>query len=353
MLVLAMLVTCVGVPIYSDAKSGITKETVKASGVIPEWAKWVAQALWYVIDIKSTQLYKIYPSTSATANQITINTGSIYYNNGNYGGQANTTIQVDSSKSGLNVDVSLLPTTAMTGIVMGKKLVLTMQKSGSSNYVINKTTVGNSITVANFSNNTQRGNYYITMSTTESAKWNLRIIVFDNNVGGGGGEVQSYQNNEGIYKVYDLNGTEMYVTEEGFVLPSDARLSVSGIKGDDPLTMNEIVSQFYDDGLSMGVYNLKDYNVGDNIIMKDTITNLSYNSEKDFTYFTFSTSDGDVDWKFAGDLTGQYHVGDEIKLKLKVAEMCKSSDIQFEILDYTNVVINDEVPKLSDYAINE
>lgn len=87
--------------------------------------------------------------------------------------------------------------------------------------------------------------------------------------------------------------------------------------------------------------------------MKDTITNLSYNSEKDFTYFTFSTSDGDVDWKFAGDLTGQYHVGDEIKLKLKVAEMCKSSDIQFEILDYTNVVINDEVPKLSDYAINE
>lgn len=59
------------------------------------------------------------------------------------------------------------------------------------------------------------------------------MIEFDNNVGGGGGETQSiqYPANPGI-ETYALDGEQMNLTEDGYILPSDNRLSLTSTYGD-------------------------------------------------------------------------------------------------------------------------
>jgi len=75
----------------------------------------------------------------------------------------------------------------------------------------------------------------------------------------------------------------------------------------------------WNDGFQMLYNTLKD---GDTLIIQDTITNISYNSDKDTTTVTFEWTEDNVTNSFnpffEGNITNSYKPGDEVKISVTI-----------------------------------
>lgn len=105
---------------------------------------------------------------------------------------------------------------------------------------------------------------------------------------------------------------------------------------DKVLNMSELNEQFINPADGITVDYLKDYAPGDIVKFSDTIVKIEYNSEENATSFFFKeeVSDKLIEWKFDGDLTSNYVVGDTLSLNFDVVKVGEYENIVFESLDY-------------------
>lgn len=121
------------------------------------------------------------------------------------------------------------------------------------------------------------------------------------------------------------------------------------------LNITQLNDQFINPSDGKTVDYLKDFNAGDTVNFSDTIVEISYNAAENATtfYFTEGTSGENIGWKFAGDLTNEYTIGDNLSLKFDVLNVATYQGITFESLDYFEAAYSHKVgtpyPNINDY----
>jgi hypothetical protein len=182
-----------------------------------------------------------------------------------------------------------------------------------NNDVISKTVTHGQYVLYNPSST---GTHSIRYVTQDKINWDLYITL------------RNYQINTSSISVLDKNGEEVpALLNDGkiYVYPSESHKNASKLKlfnsFNQSLSLAGLQDQFYDYELEREVANLRDFNIGDSINFKDTISSLEYDPQNNYTLFGFKDKDGDiVKWAFKDDLTSNYSVGDVLELKLKVVE---------------------------------
>ena len=171
--------------------------------------------------------------------------------------------------------------------------------------------------------------YYV---ENNSKKWDCWIYQYDFSDFAKSTVSSIYNGTTDIDRVYNP------ATNKSYVVPIDNKntKSIKSFKESTrDLTAQELFDEFQDDKLNLSVNRLKNYDVGDDIYVKDVIVDLKYDKNTDVTEMHFgNTQDGAFIWPFAGDLTESLKVGDIAKFKFKVAEEFATNDIIFETLDY-------------------
>lgn len=104
------------------------------------------------------------------------------------------------------------------------------------------------------------------------------------------------------------------------------------------LSINDLKNDHFDEELQEYVNSLKSFNIGDSIIVSDTITDIYYDTDKQATSLGFDYSDktnlnevSKIYWEFAGDLMSQFSIGDSVSFKTDVISI--NSDLNLETLD--------------------
>ncbi len=82
------------------------------------------------------------------------------------------------------------------------------------------------------------------------------------------------------------------------------------------------------------VYNLPSFSIGDDLIITDTVQNMTYEPDADRTILEFNTRRGTAYWPFDGNLMNQIFVGDQISFSFNVVEQYTSGEHVFESLNY-------------------
>lgn len=100
--------------------------------------------------------------------------------------------------------------------------------------------------------------------------------------------------------------------------------------------ITQLNNQFINPSDGKNVDYLKDFDAGDFVNFSDTIVDISYDSIENATtfYFTEDVHDENIGWKFRGDLTNEYSIGDTVNLEFEVMNIGTYEDITFESLDY-------------------
>lgn len=112
----------------------------------------------------------------------------------------------------------------------------------------------------------------------------------------------------------------------------------------------------WDEELKCSVNQLKHYNIGDDVVVKDVVYEVAYDSDKDVTTLQFgNTSEGSCEWPFAGDLRERIKVGDELTFKFKIVEEYATEDYTFETLNYFldsyDLLDNDSAADIDNYLL--
>lgn len=121
------------------------------------------------------------------------------------------------------------------------------------------------------------------------------------------------------------------------------------------LDITQLNDQFINPADGKNVDYLKDFNAGDTVNFSDTIVDISYSAIENATtfYFMEGISGENIGWKFAGDLTNAYTIGDNLTLKFDVLNVATYQGITFESLDYFEAAYSHEAgtpyPNISDY----
>ena len=121
------------------------------------------------------------------------------------------------------------------------------------------------------------------------------------------------------------------------------------------LDLTELNNQFVNQADGKTVDYLADFDHGDVVSFSDTIVDIQYNDVENATtfYFIEVNSSEKIGWKFDGDLTDQYNIGDTLNLSFDVVDTATCQDITFESLDYFGAAfardIGDSYPSINDY----
>lgn len=153
--------------------------------------------------------------------------------------------------------------------------------------------------------------------------------------------------------------TETNVNSARVKIPSD-NFGASELKKttrtSSTLTAQDLFDEFWDEELKCSVNQLKHYNIGDDVVVKDVVYEVAYDSDKDVTTLQFgNTSEGSCEWPFAGDLRERIKVGDELTFKFKIVEEYATEDYTFETLNYFldsyDLLDNDSAADIDNYLL--
>ena len=101
------------------------------------------------------------------------------------------------------------------------------------------------------------------------------------------------------------------------------------------LNFQELLDQKTDTASNRELDIIKDYSIGDIIKFSDIISNITYNPERNVTFFQFeSVEDEMYGLEFYGDLTSEYFIGDNLELQFKVEKLGEYEQFIFETLNY-------------------
>lgn len=165
---------------------------------------------------------------------------------------------------------------------------------------------------------------------------------------------------DGTTRTYSINNNSQKPTEEdGFyfapnnrvfqfsensIQSSKAQVLSNTAKIQSNLSLTALNNQFINPSDGKQVDYLKDFVVGDTLNFVDNIVDIKYNTDENSTSFFFyeNTSDTNIEWKFNGDLTNEYCVGDYLNLKFNVVKTGEFNGVEFESLDYFEEALNHE-----------
>lgn len=118
------------------------------------------------------------------------------------------------------------------------------------------------------------------------------------------------------------------------------------------LNFDELSLEYYDKKKKDFTNQSVNYNSGDELIVRDTISNIEYLEDDDSTVLEFKTKNFEYDHAlgFAGDLRKKYKVGDEIEFKFIVERTALVGSDEFTEINYSIYVLkNGKNPAIDDY----
>lgn len=276
---------------------------------------------------------------------ITISSGTVGFNNkdnSGYGSSARHQVYINA----INQLIDTWPETSVLNWLDKISVLITDESTNAD--VVSKTATHEQHT---YYTAKHHGNYMIRWIDDAKMNWDLWLSVWDAEYGGIGS--RSAEDPNKIYTLKNSDGIENQAKRiEGnyYFIPSNDHKKSVKFDEKKALSIIELQDQLYDNKLNREVQQFKNYNSGSNLVVADKIQTLVYDKENDRTVFGFNAKDGEIlEWAFSGDLTGNYSIGDVLKLKFKVVNKAG----EFETLDYLQEArANDKAPNLSDYIIH-
>lgn len=192
------------------------------------------------------------------------------------------------------------------------------------------------------------GRYQAQYNTTSKHKWNLWIGYIH---GGKGLKSTFTKVNEDNVEIEEFDfidiGDKRYLVPSNEHLESTKTVQTMNME-ESPISFFQLHNQFYDEKYNMLVDVAKDYNAGDTIYVQDTIIDLQYNIEEDYTELHFNNVEETVEAHFSGDLTNRFDIGDKLTFKFNLLSV--SDEYDFVELDYNQQILeNDEVPSIDEF----
>ncbi len=312
----------------------LSSDTDSEKGVIADrLIQWARDVFWEVWKLKLGKLNDFEwanhrPAVrNVTARRIELTTGGIIYNSGEMGNMSRIDVEANSSKTSVNMDITLTAeTTFTTGLTNTINVLLTHVSSNTD--VISKTLGYNGLTAYAIKTQSCTGEYSARFSTTETHAWDCGVIVYDYNAGSSGGNVEEPYSQSDEYVIDSKNLVR-------YLVPSDTH----SLRRSNPLKRNimnvdMLYSEMYDLELNDFVYQFKTMDIGDTVYVTDVIDKLTYNPGNDRTIFEFNTKYGNVTWPFDGNLLDEFKEGDTVSFKFNVVREFSDNNMTFENIDY-------------------
>ncbi|MFD1926512.1 hypothetical protein ACFSFY_00295 [Sporosarcina siberiensis] len=239
-----------------------------------------------------------------------------------------------------------------------KKITISIYKANTWTKVASQNvTSGNGVGAGRMSS----GDYKIINSIHDPITWDLMTFYFVNNPPC----TQCLPLDESQpYSIEDTLLENNFDNKSVFTIPQQAafkNINTESKSKKSVLSINDFLNDMFDEELQEYVYSLKSFNVGDSIIVNDTITNIYYDSDNQTTSFGFDYLDktyskiSQVYWEFVGDLRNQFSIGDSVSFKTEVVDIDRDRNLEsLDILGFTtNVTPNVESYLLSHLKKNE
>jgi hypothetical protein len=184
------------------------------------------------------------------------------------------------------------------------------------------------------------GNYTVIYNIHDPIKWNLGVFYFFNNP-----PCTQCLPTEGPKPLaldeQQSNNLYHFKNNLSFIIPQQEAFKENNTNSKlkkSFLTINDLLNDHFDEELQDYAHSLKSFNVGDSIIVSDTITDIYYDSDKNATSLGFDywdkTSSNEISkiyWEFNGDLMSRFSIGDSVSFKTEVISINK--DLNLETLD--------------------
>ncbi|GEN85152.1 hypothetical protein SLU01_34640 [Sporosarcina luteola] len=191
------------------------------------------------------------------------------------------------------------------------------------------------------------GGYTVLFNIHDPIKWNVGVMYFINRPpceqclpldGPQPYELEEQKNNMMLQKNYfDFENNRVFnIPQQEAFKENNTNSNLKTKKT--IFSINDLMNDHFDEVLQDYVHSLKSFNIGDSIIVSDTITDIYYDSEKQTTSLGFDYSDkrdsnkiSKIYWEFAGDLMSQFSIGDSVSFKTEVIPI--NRDLNLETLD--------------------
>lgn len=153
-----------------------------------------------------------------------------------------------------------------------------------------------------------------------------------------------------------INQDEPYFHNNRVYLKNNAEFNskLSQVKNN-AYTMNNLYLEFYNDENGELTDQAKNLKSGDKVIMKDEITKLEYDLDKDTTIFKFDSTFKDVEFheiRFKGDLTKEYKRGSRIGLQFDIVSIFNVGTEEFIDLNYNvEFETTDDIPSIDAFIL--
>ena len=322
--------------VHSDA--GVAQE-MRASIDWKEWAKKVI--MWIIKQVDDAVYYKESIKT-VESDFIELSPGTIKFNEDRNGPAASIDIVANSgyriregkiSHPDMTISVSA-SCSFLTGLL---NTIAVMLISPNADIVINQTLGMNGSALYAVNTTAKMGTYKATFTVNEKQKWTPSVRLYDD-------AAPSSTRTAGMET---FSAGQIVMTPDGnkqYMLPTDSVINV--VCGETftntiyMMSVEELYDQFWDENLKTHVMRLKDYGVGDSIKVRDTISAVKYEIDKDRTILEFLTKYGTAYWPFDGGLTEEYRAGDEASFQFQVVEEYNTGSYIFESLDYFQAALN-------------
>lgn len=208
-------------------------------------------------------------------------------------------------------------------------------------------------TVSQATTGTNQYMFYTKQSGDTSGKWKAQFIST---------ETYKWQ----LYYAHYYNANTRTIlppVEDGFYFGENNRVyqfsdvSSCNTLSDAPIVvdMTGLNNQFINPTDGKTVDYLRDFDAGDMVSFSDVIVDIQYsNSENATTFYFIEDTTGDkIGWKFNGNLTSEYEIGDNLQLEFEVLDVATYQGITFESLDYFEAAYAHKAgtpyPNINDY----
>lgn len=308
---------------------------------LPTWVSWAAKTIYWVIRKASNATYSVSAKVEKRSDYLSIESGTIQYNNGTNGSMSYIDVQAVSPYKRNNnpyMDITLsVKTDFLTSLTEAMAVSLT---APNGEYKINQTLGSNGLTAYSVKTAGNQGVYRATFSVTKKDKWSSRVSLYDQYA------PHSYMTSMEPQQVVDWENQRYYmIPSESF---DAAAVSMMDNRDAQVLSVSELYSEFRDEGMGDFVYSLKSYQAGDKLEVADVISNLVYEEEENRTILEFNTKYGTAYWPFDGNLLSQFQPGDQVHFQFEVISEYAADEYAFENIDYFNTAAQ----RLLDHSIS-
>ena len=289
-------------PVYVEAASS-------------KWLTEAAKVIWKVAQYASQQYWNRAPTLTYGENWVLSGTGSIELNNGSNGATIKASVNIGASNL-------FLETWAQTdwAHMFTDAIVITLLNP-NNDIVYSKNCDHNQRMT--YSSKAPYGIYTVLFTDSDKRKWDCYFQLTD---------FSAARSISAAYDEYGNRVGNVYRAKNGKNYLFASAKHSNSLRPKSIITFSELEEQCFDEELGTYVHDLKDFQIGDDVIIQDVIQGIEYDEWKDHTVFTFAYGDSDISWMFRGDLRSQYSEGQKVKFKLKViSELEENND--FEVLE--------------------